>query len=345
MGRTIPNTPGLRVLQEIRGGSYTITLPRWWVEKHGLHKGAKLFTSEDGLSLRLVVKDSDKIRRSVMIDMDKLGDARSVRYCILTYYMQGAYSIIVKSSEPIPSDRKKKLREIRFEMPGVEITHEDANTIIFGVLSEIGRESLDDVIMAIHEIALFAHKDSIHAVVNGDLRLAREVVDREMDMLRVYRKLIRHLSLSSINPEIAVNSGVKDSNELITYALLARDLHRTFYHAIYIAKHLLKLGHEITEYELLPAINSLSELVQMMQQLAIEAFIEKDFRKVTMVTAMMGDVKAGEEKLSVDIMRRVRDFEQAITLLFIARDIRRIAGYSVAMADAAANRILNPLRK
>jgi len=332
----------MRVLQEIKGGSFTVTLPRWWVEKYGLNKGARLFTSEDGCSLRLAVNDPSRIRKDVVIEIDKLGDMKSVRYCILTYYMQGAYTITVKSSTAISSDRKKKLREIRFEMHGVEIIHEDSNSIVFNVISDIGREKLDDVITTIHEIALFAHKDSIHALNENNLQLAREVVDREGDMLRVYRKLIRHLSLASVHPEIAYTSGVRDSNELITYALLARDLNRVFYHGIYISKHLLRLGRTMKAYDLIPQVNSLSELAQVMQQLAVEAFIDRDFQKVIAVTGMMGDVREAEEKLSIDVMRRVRDFEDAITLLFIARDVRRIAGYSVAMADAAANRVLSP---
>ncbi len=342
MGRIIPNHPSMRVLQEIKGGSFTVTLPRWWVEKYRLNKGARLFTSEDGCSLRLAVKDLNSIRKDVEIEMDKLGDMKSVRYCILTYYMQGACTITLHSSMVLSPDRKKKLREIKFEMPGVEIIHEDSNSIVFYVTSDIGEERLDDVIMTIHEIALFAHKDSIRALNNNDLQLAREVVDREDDMLRVYRKLIRHLSLASVHPEIAFTSGVRNSIELITYALLARDLNRVFYHAIYISKHLLKLGRALKAYELIPQVNSLSELAQKMQQLAVEAFINKDFRKVIAVTDMMREVRETEEKLSIDVMRRLDDFEQAITLLFIARDIRRIAGYSVAMADAAANRILSP---
>ncbi len=342
MGRIIPNRPSTRVLQEIKGGSFTVTLPRWWVEKYRLSRGARLFTSEDGCSLRIAVKDSNSIRKDVEIEVDKLADMKSVRYCILTYYMQGACRITLKSSIALSSDRKKKLREIRFEMPGVEITHEDSNSIVFYVTSDIGGERLDDVIMTIHGIALSAHKDSIYALNNNDLQLAREVVGREDDMLRVYRKLIRHISLASVHPEISFTSGVRDSNELITYTLLARDLNRVFYHALYISKHLLKLGRALKVYELISQINSLSELVQMMQQLAVEAFINRDFRKVIAVTDMMKEVRETEERLSIDVMRRLNDFEQAITLLFIARDLRRIAGYSVAMADAAANRIFSP---
>ncbi|MEM1943140.1 MAG: phosphate uptake regulator PhoU [Candidatus Caldarchaeum sp.] len=344
MGRVVPHRPGLRVLQLIRGGSYTVTLPKWWVDKYEVEKGARLFTVEDGYSLRLSFKDSPKMKKTVEIDLDRFDDTRSVRYCLLTYYMQGAYTLIVKSSRPMSSDKKKKLREMRLEMPGVEISHEDSNKVVYSVITDVVKEKIDDIVLTIHDMALHTHRDSIRALTENNLRLALEVTNREPDMLRIYRKLIRHLSLSSMNPEIAYCCGIRDSNELITYVLLARDLHRIFYHALYISKNLIRLGRRITVLKMLPQIVPLSEMVQFMQQRAIEAFIDKDFNSVMRVSNLIQDVKFYEERLSLDIIHSVKDIEQAMTLLFILRDIRRIAGYSIAIADAAANRILSPLR-
>ncbi|MEM2024337.1 MAG: phosphate uptake regulator PhoU [Candidatus Caldarchaeum sp.] len=344
MGRVVPHKPGLRALQLIRGGSYTVTLPKWWVDKYDVEKGARLFTLEDGYSLRLSFKDSPKIKKTVEISMDRFDDMRSVRYCLLTYYMQGAYTIVVKSSHPMSSDRKKKLREVRLEMPGMEIVHEDSNKVVYSMIADVVKEKIDDVVQTMHDIALYTHKDSIRALMENNLRLALEVTSREPDMLRIYRKLIRHLSLSSMNPEIAYQCGIRDSNELIMYVLLSRDLHRIFYHALYISRNLIRFGRRITVLDLVQQITSLSEMVQFMQQLAIEAFIDRDFHSVLRVSNLIQDVKSYEERLSLDIIHSVKDIEQAMTLLFILRDIRRIAGYSVAIADAAANRILNPLR-
>ncbi len=38
----------------------------------------------------------------------------------------------------------------------------------------------------------------------------------------------------------------------------------------------------------------------------------------------------------------MKDVDTAVTLSMIVRDIRRIAGYSVAIADDAMNRVLTP---
>ncbi len=344
MGRIVPSMPGIRILQSIKGGSYTVTIPRWWVDKHGLKKGSKLFMAEDGVSLRIAARESIQMKKTVEIDLDSLKDMKSARYCILTYYMQGADEMIVKSRDVLSADRKKQLREMRLALPGVEIIHDDAHRIVYRVFTEEMNEKLDDTIMMIHNMALTTHRDAVRSVVSGNAGLANDVVSREAELLRVYRKLIRHLSLCSTNPEIAFKSGVGDSRELVTYALVARDLNRTVYHAIYIAKHYLRLAKPLSAGKMLKMIEALSETASKMQQLAVEAFIDKNFQKVLDVTAMMQDVKQHEERINFSVVDSVKNLEQAITLLMIAREIRRIAGYSVAMADAAANRILAPGR-
>ncbi|HII41304.1 MAG TPA: hypothetical protein HA326_08840, partial [Thermoplasmata archaeon] len=137
--------------------------------------------------------------------------------------MQGADQIEVRSDETIPADVKRPLREIRMDLPGLEVLTEHGQSITFCVRGADGRRRLDDLILDIQRIALSVHADGVKAVLSGDASLAAEVVTREAEILRSYRAMIRKLALCSINPEAAHESGVKDSRELITYAELTKD--------------------------------------------------------------------------------------------------------------------------
>ena len=54
----------------------------------------------------------------------------------------------------------------------------------------------------------------------------------------------------------------------------------------------------------------------------------------------MDRVKELYDKLLVDIMiRHKKDIETAISLSMIVREIRRIAGYTVALADTVLSRV------
>ncbi len=56
----------------------------------------------------------------------------------------------------------------------------------------------------------------------------------------------------------------------------------------------------------------------------------------------MDEVREKEKTLLTRVMNNVKDMDTAVSLSMIARDLRRIAGYSVAIADDAMNRVLTP---
>lgn len=70
--------------------------------------------------------------------------------------------------------------------------------------------------------------------------------------------------------------------------------------------------------------------------------MRKDVSLAILVLNKMPDIREKEESLLKSILERVRDADSAITLSIIVRDIRRIAGYAVAIADDAMNRVLVP---
>ncbi len=298
--------------------------------------------AEDGTSLRIAPIDVLRESRKVHIDLDALEDTKSVKYRVWTYYMQGADQIEVRSEETIPADVKRPLREIRLDLPGLEVLAEHGQSLTFCVRGEDERRQLDDLILDIQRIALSVHADGMKAVLGGDAALAAEVVTREAEILRSYRAMIRKLALCSMNPEAAHQSGVKDSRELITYALLARDLNRTVYHGIYIARHMARFNGHVDEGSA-RLLRTMSDVARTMQTLAVEAFLGRDWPKAQRVMKLMTRVRNLDDTLSVRILNQAKDVRRAVTEMLIARELRRIAGYTVAMADATANRVFSSI--
>ncbi len=56
----------------------------------------------------------------------------------------------------------------------------------------------------------------------------------------------------------------------------------------------------------------------------------------------MSVVRQNEEGLLKEVMVKIKDIDTAVTMGLIGRDLRRIAGYSVAIADDGMNRVLTP---
>ena len=341
-GRSNVGRPAVRNLQLIKGGSFTLTIPRWWVSKQRLRKGAKLFLTEDGPSLRIVATNMLSSKKRAEISLDEIKEIQHAIYMIWTYYMQGLDEIVVKSSTPISAENKRRLRTVRMDLPGIDIIREDEKSIVYTVSGDFYDMTLDEAIRNMHGMVLAIQRDAVRAVVEGNVEMAREVVERESEILRIYRRVIRQIALCSVNPQIAYRSGVTNSRELITYAVLARDLSRAVYHSLYIARHMVKYGKPIEEKQLLDMIGRISEIAYNMNVKAVEAFLEKNLLKILETTEEMRKVRELEEELSLKTLETVNDTNKAVVILMIGRELRRVAGYAVAMADIAANRTLGP---
>lgn len=317
-----------------------MTLPRWWVTKRSMSKGSKLFLVEDGVSIKLAPMKLIGEKRKATINVEDFEDGASIRYPLWTYYMQGADEILVKSKEIMSASAKQRLRGIRMDLSGIEILNESSYSVLFGVRP--GEERLlDDMIRDIQNFALSIHEDSISALVKGKPALAAEIITREPEVLRSYRSMIRKLAICSVNSQEAYSSGINDSRELITYGLLARDLNRTVYHSIYIARHIVRLGDQMDE-NILEFLKKMSDTALEMQKLAVEGFLERDFTKILRVIKLMDGIRKIDDRISSKIFTNSRNVKRAVAEMLIAREIRRIAGYSVGMADASANRIFSP---
>jgi phosphate uptake regulator len=79
-----------------------------------------------------------------------------------------------------------------------------------------------------------------------------------------------------------------------------------------------------------------------MQRDVVQAFLKKDIMLAIAAMGKMKYVRKKEETLLTSILERVEDADFAVALSHIARDLRKIAGYSVAIADDAMNRTLAP---
>ncbi|MCK4440181.1 phosphate uptake regulator PhoU, partial [Candidatus Bathyarchaeota archaeon] len=227
----------IRRLQHIKGGSFTLSLPKEWVEKRKLKRGEEIvvFDEEDG-SLRLYpIKMEREEPAEVVLSLEDFPEVRALAYCIGTYYIQGSNKISIASKKMIPVDVKKRLKLLRMDLPGVEVAEERADAISFHAIIDPAAFLLESLIEKTSSFSLHLQEDAIKSIVSNDFQLANEVIERSKEALRHYRMTIRQVALASFSKAIARKVGVKDCRECVTFALIARDLNRLVYHSSSIA--------------------------------------------------------------------------------------------------------------
>jgi len=334
-----------RRLQHIKGGSFTLSLPKEWVERRKLKRGEEIavFEEEDG-SLRLYpLKMEREETAEVVLALENFPEVRALEYCIGTYYIQGSNKISITSKKMISADVKKRLKLLRMDLPGVEVAEERSDAISFHVIIGPAAFLLESLIEKTSSFSLHLQEDAVKSILENDFQLASEVIERSKEALRHYRMTIRQVALASFSKAIARKVGVKNCRECVTFALIARDLNRLVYHSSSIAMHFLTLkGRAKINREMLRTIEDISGIVHEMQRDAVQAFLKKDIMLAIAVMGKMSDVRRKEKMLLTTILKRVKDADLAVALSHIARDLRRIAGYSVAIADDAMNRTLAP---
>ena len=335
----------IRRLQHIKGGSFTLSLPKEWVEMQKLRRGEEIavFDEEDG-SLRLYpIKMEREEPAEVVLALEDFPEIRALEYCIGTYYIQGGNKISITSKSIIPADVKKRLKLLRMDLPGVEVAEERADAISFHVIIDPAAFLLESLIEKTSSFSIHLQEDAVRSILNDDFQLASEVIERSREALRHYRMTIRQVALASFSKTIARKVGVKNCRECVTFALIARDLNRLVYHSSSIAKQYLTLEDKAKiSREILRAIEDISSIALEMQRNAVQAFLKKDVMLAIATMGKMSDVRRKEEMLLTAILKKVKDADLAVALSHVARDLRRIAGYSVAIADDAMNRTLAP---
>jgi phosphate uptake regulator len=79
-----------------------------------------------------------------------------------------------------------------------------------------------------------------------------------------------------------------------------------------------------------------------MQRDAVQSFLKRDTSLAVQVLGCMSQVREKEKAFLTEVIVKVEDVDTAVTLGLIGRELRRIAGYSIAIADDGMNRVLTP---
>jgi len=335
----------VRRLQKIKGGSFTLSLPKEWVEKRDMKSGEQLAVveEEDG-SIRIfpIALAAERLFE-VTLNLEDYPSLRALEYVIGTYYIQGAHKVTIASKETISAEDKQRLKLLRIELPGMEVAEEKSDRLSFQVLIDPSIFSLESLIEKTASFSLHLQEDAVRSLLKRDFQLAAEVMERSKEALRHYRMTIRQVALASLSKTLAKKVGVRSCQECITFALVARDLNRLVYHSASIARHVsaLKEEKEVSE-EILDTVADMSKVIYEMQEKAVQAFLKKDVKLAITVMGQMKRLREKEGALLKAVIGEIRDVDTAVVVSMIARDLRRIAGYAVAIADDAMNRKLTP---
>ena len=225
----------VRKLQFTGGATYTLSLPKSWIQSHGLESrdGVQIDWRPSG-ALRLTPLDTVEDIKKITLSTNKIPEGALLDH-LMGAYLSGTDQIIVQHAEDEAKSVKRVIRTFQRSTRGFEIETESSNRIKLIALINAGelplRSSLNQMFMQLTSLV----RDTLEVLSGEDFELIEdyEEREREIDSLRFLIERQAGITLDSYKVAERLNLGRRQAVE---YANLARSLERMADHTHQMAR-------------------------------------------------------------------------------------------------------------
>lgn len=317
----------LRKVQRTNSGTFFVCLPKDWAERAGLSKGMVLAASEsvDG---RLCLDPKYGAERQPL--SVTLKPTPYLGREIMGKYLLGYDVIRIEAKNRISPEERKLIKQASSRLVGLEIVEEDYARIILQSLLEPAAFPPEKILRREYNIAAGMHRDSVSALLEGDVHLAKNVIVRDDEVNRLYFLLVRILRTIIQNPSVGDKMSIR-SIDCLDYRLCASFVEAIGDSAVEIAHKALVLKNVKVPTEVAKLIAKFHSMASVTQEKALKAFFglnavlaEEVRGERTMMESMLHEIESVVKKQSAEIVP---------VILTAASLLYRIFGNSVDIAD------------
>ena len=329
-----------RKLQVTGGSTYVISLPKRWVTQNGLEKGSQLLIrQEENGALAVMPPELGKPERAdeALIKVSPEDSSEALIRKTVSVYLLG-YNIIhirAKDQKEILSTQRNAVKTFaRNMLVGTEIVIDTSKDLTLQVLLSYPELSVPSALRRMTIITSSMHKDAITALRNIDHQLAKDVRATDYEVNRFHLYIIRQLKMAIQNPRIITEIGLKTPRDCLGYRLVTKMVERTADHATNIAKYVQLLKKQLDE-EFLQAIQEMNAVAISSFETAIESLFRLDYDLADSVIAKANKIVSLEKKALLS--SKETDIEEAANIRLVIESVRRIAEYSMDIAEIVLN--------
>ncbi|MFX0006138.1 MAG: PhoU domain-containing protein [Promethearchaeota archaeon] len=327
-----------RKVQKTGGSSYIISLPKVWIDKHGVEKNDTLgiLSQPDGNLLITPQIDNETTIKTKEIIVDDYGDENFLFRVLIGAYIMGFSRIVIKSSrkfEPIIRETITNFTQIAI---GPEIVEESNNIIVIKDLLNPKEMPFEKTIKRMYILVQGMHEDSIVALETENSELADEIIKRDNDVDRLHWLIGRQSHIVLRDIILCQKMGIT-LEQASHYQQMSRFLERIGDHASKIAKNVLILINHQVDDSLKGQLKSLSKLSLELLNKSLDAWLQKS---LVLANENIEDIKeliAATEKVNLTTIGKA---EVSIAVGYIIESIRRTSEYSGDISEIIINNLV-----
>lgn len=330
-----------RRLQFTGKSSYIVSLPKQWVTDLGLKQGDQITISRDGKSSLKIHPANEQAKNShfdeAVLEIARDEDNSSIIRKLVSLYFLGYKTIQIKpKSERLqPSQRNAVKSAVKGMLMGAEIISDSVDGLTIQVLVNLLELSVDGAFKRMLHLAKSMLKDSLLAVREGNLELAKEVINSDDEVDRFGFYIIRQLKIAIQNEFMLKDMGFTNPRECLGYRLIVKNIERTGDHAVLIAKDLLEFKKPVRK-DVMDKIDDLCDFAISVLDQACLALFKGDFLQAENAIKKSTEIARYEKKL-LESIKSIKDEEEAYRIRRMSENITRIAEYASDIGEIVLN--------
>jgi phosphate uptake regulator len=318
----------LRKVQQTPTGTFFVCVPRDWAQKNGLQKGSlvNLEVTADG---KLLVDSKYDVEQQPRVASLNVGPFLGRE--IVGRYLLGFDIIRIDAKERIESNVRNLVKSTANSLAGLMIVEETPSMISLQCLMQQQPfTSPEKILQRNHASAARMIRDAANSFVNGDIDLAKNVIERDVENNKFYFLLVRILRTIIQNPRLSEKIGITPI-ECLDYRLAASLIEGIGDACVQLASNTISLSNVKLPDEQRKLIIELQSTCYDADEQAIKAFLSKDISLAENVRNLQGKIEA--TYLKVELAAKESSVDLIPQILAAASFLRQIYERSVDMAD------------
>nr|MDO8100540.1 phosphate uptake regulator PhoU [Candidatus Njordarchaeota archaeon] len=323
-------------------GSLVVSLPKYWLKLNGLKKGDEVsLTLQQNRSL--VIMPGTGMRESskeVVIEIKPNETSASIIRRIIACYLNGYSGLRIISNDMINVTQQKAIREAA-GMLFMNIMEATTKGVHIQILMDDSKAHVNAGIQRMHAISEAMLRDTMTALKNFDVSLARVVFSLDNDVDHLSFLEIRLLRSAATNPGLANELGLT-LIDCLDYQTLVHRIEQTADQAANIVRNIIVLEGEKQGIpkELLELMADAGIKASEMYNSAIKAFFARDMPTAEKIIEQEDDIEKSGREIASKTFANTENSSMVVCSTCSIRDsIRRIAEFAADIAEISIDRM------
>jgi len=332
-----------RKIQKVGYSTLSVSIPMNWAKKMGIAKGDIVFISEENDGALRITPEPTKTEDSsiYVVNVDNCDNTKVLARVIVGNYVLGRNLIRVESSRRLMREQIESIREVTQRLLGIGIIEESDRHLLLQCSIDPKNFPLETVVRRLHVITSIMFKESIDALIDRDMELAKDAIAREHEADTIFWLLARLLASAQQSRLVSEAIGITDPMDVVVHNLIAWYLEMIADRLNNVASNILELENYRDESDevLIERLSQICLICFTMFDQAMRSLFENDLKLASDAVDLYEAVEREEDSLLKEFQKD-HALEVSVHVNEIAWEMRIISEYSTAIATISIDNVL-----